>query len=77
MGGESMAYIGSVGFDMYVRLLEKTVHELKGEEVPLEIHSTLNLGLDIRITEYISDEHQRVARQRTPPTGQRRNRPRN
>jgi len=46
---------------MYVRLLEETVHELKGEEVPLEVHSTLNLGLDIRIpTEYIADEQQRL-----------------
>jgi transcription-repair coupling factor (superfamily II helicase) len=37
------------------------VHELKGEEVPLEVHSTLNLGLDIRIpSEYIADEHQRL-----------------
>ena len=46
---------------MYVRLLEETVRELKGEEVPLEIHSTLNLGLDIRIpTDYIADEHQRL-----------------
>ena len=41
--------------------MEETVKELKGEEVPLEINSTLNLGLDIRIpTEYISDEAQRL-----------------
>jgi transcription-repair coupling factor (superfamily II helicase) len=34
---------------------------LKGEEAPLQVHSTLNLGLDIRIpTDYISDEHQRL-----------------
>ena len=46
---------------MYVRLLEETVHELKGEEAPLEIHSALNLGLDIRIPpEYIADENQRL-----------------
>ena len=46
---------------MYVRLLEETVQELKGEEVPLEVHSTLNLGLDIRIPpDYIADEHQRL-----------------
>ena len=46
---------------MYIRLLEETVHELKGEEVPPEIHSALNLGLDIRIPpEYIADEHQRL-----------------
>ncbi len=46
---------------MYVRLLEETVQELKGEEAPLEVHSTLNLGLDIRIPpDYIADEHQRL-----------------
>ena len=61
LGGEQHGHIGSVGFDMYVKLLEETVHELKGEEVPLEIHSTLNLGLDIRIpSEYIADEQQRL-----------------
>src|ERR1700739_259171 len=61
LGGEQHGHIGAVGFDMYVRLLEETVHELKGEEVPLEVHSTLNLGLDIRIPpEYIADEHQRL-----------------
>ncbi len=61
LGGQQHGHIEAVGFDMYVRLLEETVHELKGEEVPLEIHSTLNLGLDIRIpSEYIADEHQRL-----------------
>ena len=46
---------------MYLRLLEETVQELKGEETPLEIHSALNLGLDIRIPpEYIADENQRL-----------------
>ena len=44
-----------------MRLLEETVRELKGEEVAPEIHSTLNLGLDIRIPpEYIADENQRL-----------------
>jgi len=61
LGGQQHGHIEAVGFDMYVRLLEETVHELKGEEVPLEIHSTLNLGLDIRIPpDYIADEHQRL-----------------
>ncbi|HBY61491.1 MAG TPA: transcription-repair coupling factor, partial [Solibacterales bacterium] len=61
LGGEQHGHIAAVGFDMYVRLLEETVHELKGEEVPLEIHSTLSLGLDIRIPpDYIGDEHQRL-----------------
>ncbi len=61
LGGEQHGHIAAVGFDTYVRLLEQTVQELKGEEVPLEIHSTLNLGLDIRIPpEFIADEHQRL-----------------
>ncbi|HZQ52081.1 MAG TPA: transcription-repair coupling factor [Bryobacteraceae bacterium] len=61
LGGEQHGHIEAVGYDTYIRLLEETVSELKGEEVPLEIHATLNLGLDIRIpTEYIPDEAQRL-----------------
>ena len=61
LGGEQHGHIASVGFDMYLRLLEETVQELKGEETPIEIHSALNLGLDIRIPpEYIADENQRL-----------------
>ena len=60
-GGEQHGHINSVGFDTYVRLLEETVRELKGEEIVPEIHSALNLGLDIRIpTDYVSDENQRL-----------------
>ena len=61
LGGEQHGHINAVGFDMYVRLLEETVRELKGEEIPPEIHATLNLALDIRIpAEYIADENQRL-----------------
>ena len=61
LGGEQHGHIEAVGYDTYVRLLEETTRELKGEEVPLEIHSSLNIGLDIRIpATYISDEAQRL-----------------
>ncbi len=61
LGGEQHGHIEAVGYDTYIRLLEETVRELKGEEVPLEIHATLNLGLDIRLpTGYIADEAQRL-----------------
>jgi transcription-repair coupling factor (superfamily II helicase) len=61
LGGEQHGHINAVGFDTYVRLLDESVRELKGEEVPPEIHSTINLGLDIRIPpEYIADENQRL-----------------
>jgi transcription-repair coupling factor (superfamily II helicase) len=61
LGGEQHGHINAVGFDMYVRMLEESVRELRGEEQPVEIHSALNLGLDIRIpSEYIADENQRL-----------------
>jgi len=61
LGGEQHGHIDAVGFDMYVRMLDETIAELRGEEAPLEIHSAINLGLDIRIpAEYIGDEHQRL-----------------
>ena len=61
LGGEQHGHINTVGFDTYVRLLEETVSELKGEEVVPEIHSALNLGLDIRIpADYIGEENQRL-----------------
>jgi transcription-repair coupling factor (superfamily II helicase) len=61
LGGEQHGHINAVGFDMYVRMLEDTVRELRGEEVAPEIHSSLNLGLDLRIpSSYITDENQRL-----------------
>jgi transcription-repair coupling factor (superfamily II helicase) len=61
LGGEQHGHIEAVGYDTYIRLLEESVRELKGEEVPLEIHATLNLGLEIRIpATYIGDEAQRL-----------------
>jgi transcription-repair coupling factor (superfamily II helicase) len=61
LGGEQHGHINVIGFDNYVRMLDDTVREMKGEEVLPEIHSSLNLGLDIRIpTGYIGDENQRL-----------------
>jgi transcription-repair coupling factor (superfamily II helicase) len=61
LGGEQHGHIEAVGFDTYLRLLEEAVQELRGEDIPPEIHATLNLGFDIRIpSDYIADEHQRL-----------------
>jgi transcription-repair coupling factor (superfamily II helicase) len=61
LGGEQHGHINSVGFDMYVRMLDETVREMKGEEIAPEIRSVINLGLDIRIPpDYIGDENQRL-----------------
>jgi transcription-repair coupling factor (superfamily II helicase) len=61
LGGEQHGHIESVGFDTYLKLLDDMVRELKGEDVPPEIHSTITLGVDIRIPNtYIGEEHQRL-----------------
>ncbi|MEJ5369146.1 MAG: transcription-repair coupling factor [Bryobacteraceae bacterium] len=61
LGGEQHGHIASVGYETYVKLLEETARELRGETVLPELHSSLNLGLDIRIPPaYIADEQQRL-----------------
>jgi len=61
LGGEQHGHINSVGFDMYIRMLEDAVRELRGEVLPPEIHSSVNLGLDLRIpATWITDENQRL-----------------
>jgi transcription-repair coupling factor (superfamily II helicase) len=61
LGGEQHGHINAVGFDMYVRMLDETVREMRGEEIAPEIRSVINLGLDIRIPpDYIGDENQRL-----------------
>ncbi|HZT74072.1 MAG TPA: transcription-repair coupling factor [Terriglobales bacterium] len=61
LGGEQSGHIEAVGFDLYVRMLEQTVRELKGEETRTEFEPRIQLGLDVRIpAEYIPEESQRL-----------------
>ncbi|MEW5984238.1 MAG: transcription-repair coupling factor [Acidobacteriota bacterium] len=61
LGGEQSGHIDAVGFEMYMKLLEQAVRELKGEEVEDEARATVNLGIDIRIDEtYVPDMAQRL-----------------
>lgn len=61
LGGEQHGHIASVGYETYLKLLDETARELRGEAVLPELHSSLNLGLDIRIPpSYIADEQQRL-----------------
>ena len=62
LGGEQSGHIEAIGFDMYVKLLERTVRELKGEEVEEEQRAKVNLGIDLRIDEgYVAETNQRLA----------------
>jgi transcription-repair coupling factor (superfamily II helicase) len=61
LGGEQSGHIEAVGFDMYMKLLEQTIKELKGEEIEEELRATVNLRVDLRIDEaYIPDMNQRL-----------------
>ncbi|MGB2716803.1 MAG: transcription-repair coupling factor [Vicinamibacterales bacterium] len=61
LGGEQSGHIEAVGFDMYMKLLEQTIKELKGEEVEDEVRANVNLRVDLRIDDsYIPDMNQRL-----------------
>lgn len=61
LGGEQSGQIEAVGFEMYTTLLERTVRELKGEELPDRVSTQLNLALNLRIpNEYVQEENQRL-----------------
>src|SRR5438132_2796547 len=61
LGGEQSGQIDTVGFEMYMKLLEQTVKELKGEELEDDVRATVNLRVDLRIDAgYVPDMNQRL-----------------
>ena len=61
LGGEQSGQIAAVGFEMYTKLLEEAVRELKGEVIEKEVETSMNLGVDIYIPpDYIGDENVRM-----------------
>ena len=61
LGGEQSGHIDTVGFEMYTKLLEETIRELRGEELEEETRSTVNLRIDLKIDpDYIQDMNQRL-----------------
>lgn len=61
LGPAQSGHITSVGYEMYLELMEKTIRELKGEVKEEEIEPELNLHISAYIPEtYIPDTHQRL-----------------
>jgi transcription-repair coupling factor (superfamily II helicase) len=61
LGGEQSGQIDAVGFEMYMKLLEQTVRELKGEELEDDVRATVNLRVDLKIDAgYVPDMNQRL-----------------
>ena len=62
LGGEQSGHLEAVGLDLYVKLLEQTILELKGEAPRETPRAVLNLKVDLRIPEeYVPEVHQRMA----------------
>jgi transcription-repair coupling factor (superfamily II helicase) len=62
LGGEQSGHIEAVGFDMYMKLLEDTIKQLKGEDLDDDRRATVNLRLDFRIDDsVIGDMNQRLS----------------
>jgi transcription-repair coupling factor (superfamily II helicase) len=61
LGGEQSGHMDALGFDLYTQMLERTVAELRGDEIDDETSVSINLGVDVAIPEdYVSDMGQRL-----------------
>src|SRR4029079_17490333 len=62
LGGQQSGHINASGFDLYCQMLERTVRELRGEQIEDEQPTaSVNLGIDVRIPDdYIYDINQRL-----------------
>ena len=61
LGGQQSGHLDALGFDLYTKMLERTIAELRGDEIADETSVSINLGVDVSIPkDYISDTSQRL-----------------
>jgi transcription-repair coupling factor (superfamily II helicase) len=61
LGAEQHGHINSIGFDLYMQLLEKTIGQLKGQSNGADFVSHVDIPTGAKIPEfYISDDNQRL-----------------
>jgi len=61
LGGQQSGHMDALGFDLYTQMLERTVGELRGEQIEDEPTVSINLGVDVAIPEsFIADMGQRL-----------------
>jgi transcription-repair coupling factor (superfamily II helicase) len=61
LGGQQSGHLDALGFDLYTKMLERTISELKGDEIADETSVSINLGIDVSIPkDYIADTSQRL-----------------
>ena len=61
LGAEQSGHMMSVGYDMYLKLLEEAVHEEKGEKIPEKPECSADLAVSANIPEkYVQSAEQRM-----------------
>jgi len=61
LGGQQSGHLDALGFDLYTKMLERTIAELRGDEIADEISVSINLGIDVSIPkDYIVEASQRL-----------------
>jgi transcription-repair coupling factor (superfamily II helicase) len=61
LGGEQHGHMSAIGYDLYCKLLEETVKELKGEEVIDDIETSVEININAFIPgRYIQDEKHKL-----------------
>ncbi|HTH50917.1 MAG TPA: transcription-repair coupling factor, partial [Pyrinomonadaceae bacterium] len=61
LGGQQSGHLDALGFDLYTKMLERTIAELRGDEIADEVSVSINLGIDVSIPkEYITEAGQRL-----------------
>ncbi len=61
LGGEQHGHLDSIGYDLYCKILEESIHELQGETVEKAVAASIDLNIDAFIPKaYIPDEGQRM-----------------
>ncbi|MDC1142829.1 transcription-repair coupling factor [Planctomycetota bacterium] len=61
LGPEQSGHIATIGYDLYCRLLDRTVRKLQHKDVPPDVDTQVDLGLDMRLPKkYIKSQKQRL-----------------
>lgn len=61
LGGQQSGHLDALGFDLYTKMLERTIREIRGEVIEDELNVSINLGIDVSIPkDYISETSQRL-----------------
>jgi transcription-repair coupling factor (superfamily II helicase) len=61
LGGQQSGHLDALGFDLYTKMLERTIAEIRGEDIADEVSVSINLGIDVAIPkDYIVEASQRL-----------------